>query len=104
MPEPMIPDPTIPTRVPDMRPSLPASSDGRTLPMGRLVAPMERPIHAALYDPIMGLVDRAGLAERRRRLLAEARGRVLEVGGGTGLNLRHYRAGDVESVLVLEPD
>lgn len=72
--------------------------------MGRLVAPMERPIHAALYDPIMGLVDRAGLAERRRRLLAEARGRVLEVGGGTGLNLRHYRAGDVDSVLVLEPD
>lgn len=65
---------------------------------------MDRHLHAALYDPIMGLLDRAGLAEARRRLLAGARGRVLEVGGGTGLNLPHYPAGDVESVLVVEPD
>lgn len=65
---------------------------------------MDQPFHAALYDPIMGLLDRAGLAERRRRLLADARGRVLEVGGGTGLNLPHYRAGDIDSVVVVEPD
>ena len=61
-----------------------------------------RPVHAALYDPLMGLVDRAGLAERRRRLLAQASGRVLEVGAGTGLNLRHYR--DVDAVVMTEPD
>ena len=60
------------------------------------------PVHAAIYDPLMGLADRAGLAERRRRLISEATGRVLEVGAGTGLNLRHYR--DVESVTVTEPD
>ncbi|MBW3615185.1 MAG: class I SAM-dependent methyltransferase [Actinobacteria bacterium] len=60
------------------------------------------PIHALLYDPVMGLADRAGLGARRRRLVAEARGRVLEVGGGTGLNLPLYR--DVEAVVVLEPD
>ena len=60
------------------------------------------PIHAALYDPFMGVRDRAGLAERRRRLLAEATGKVLEVGAGTGLNLRYYR--DVDSVTVTEPD
>ena len=60
------------------------------------------PVHAALYDPLMGLADRAGLAERRRRLISEATGRVLEVGAGTGLNLRHYR--NVESVTVTEPD
>jgi len=60
------------------------------------------PVHAALYDPFMGLVDRAGLAERRRRLIAEASGRVLEVGAGTGLNLRHYR--NVDRVVVTEPD
>jgi SAM-dependent methyltransferase len=66
------------------------------------MAVREHPIHAALYDPFMGLVDRAGFAERRRRLIADASGAVLEVGGGTGLNLRHYR--DVDSVTVIEPD
>lgn len=60
------------------------------------------PIHAALYDPLMGLVDRAGMAERRRRLVADATGEVVEVGGGTGRNLAHYR--DVKRVVVLEPD
>lgn len=60
------------------------------------------PIHAALYDPVMGLVDRAGLAEKRRRLVAGAAGEVVEVGGGTGRNLALYR--DVERVVVLEPD
>ena len=60
------------------------------------------PLHAALYDPVMGIVDRAGMAARRRRLVAEARGEVVEVGGGTGRNLAHYR--DVDRVVVLEPD
>ena len=62
----------------------------------------DHPVHAFLYDPFMGLVDRAGMAERRRRLVAEARGTVVEVGGGTGRNLPHYR--DVDRVVVLEPD
>ena len=60
------------------------------------------PLHAALYDPVMGLVDRAGMAERRRRLVAGATGEVVEVGGGTGRNLPYYR--DVDRVVVLEPD
>jgi SAM-dependent methyltransferase len=60
------------------------------------------PLHAALYDPVMGLVDRAGMAERRRRLVADATGEVVEVGGGTGRNLAHYRG--VARVVVLEPD
>ena len=47
-------------------------------------------------------MDAAGLEDRRRRLLANARGEVVEVGGGTGLNLPHYR--DVDRVVVLEPD
>ena len=62
----------------------------------------DHPIHAFLYDPLMGLVDRAGMGERRRRLVAEARGEVVEVGGGTGRNLPFYR--DVDRVVVLEPD
>lgn len=57
---------------------------------------------ASVYDRLIAPSERAGLADRRRRLLAGARGRVLEVGGGTGLNLPHYH--DVEEVIVLEPD
>jgi SAM-dependent methyltransferase len=63
------------------------------------------PLHAALYDPMMGLVDRfGGLGDRRRHLIAEARGEVVEVGGGTGRNLSYYRPPDVDRVVVLEPD
>ena len=59
-------------------------------------------LFAALYDPFFWLSERAGLAARRRALAEQARGRVREIGAGTGLNLRHY-ADDVELVLS-EPD
>jgi SAM-dependent methyltransferase len=55
---------------------------------------------AALYDPFVWLAERMGMARRRRDLLAEARGAVLEIGAGTGLNLRHYPVGLDELVLV----
>ena len=42
------------------------------------------------------------MGARRRRLLAGARGAVLEIGGGTGANLVHYR--DVDRVTIAEPD
>jgi hypothetical protein len=38
-------------------------------------------------------MDRGGVADRRRRLLAGLSGRVLEVGAGNGLNIRQYAAG-----------
>jgi SAM-dependent methyltransferase len=59
-------------------------------------------VHAFLADPALGVMDRAGLAERRRRLVAEAIGEVVEIGGGAGRNLRYYR--NVDRVVVLEPD
>src|SRR5688572_18499896 len=58
---------------------------------------------AAVYDVVSKAADRAGLAERRRRMLAAANGSVLEVGAGTGLNLPHY-TDEVERVVMLEPD
>jgi ubiquinone/menaquinone biosynthesis C-methylase UbiE len=58
---------------------------------------------AALYDRMTAASERAGLAARRRRLLAHARGGVLEVGAGTGLNLELYPEGISEIVLV-EPE
>lgn len=57
---------------------------------------------AALYDRTMALADEAGLADRRRRLLTAAKGRVLEVGAGTGLNLAYYR--NVTELHLVEPD
>src|SRR5207237_1014884 len=59
-------------------------------------------IYAAVYDRLNRPVEEAGLRQRRRRLLAGATGRVLEVGGGTGANLPHYVNAD--SVTILEPD
>ncbi|MDQ1374281.1 MAG: hypothetical protein QOJ09_1619 [Actinomycetota bacterium] len=63
----------------------------------------EHALFAAVYDRVTAPAERAGLADRRRRLLADATGRVLEIGGGTGANLAHYPAG-LEQVVVLEPD
>jgi ubiquinone/menaquinone biosynthesis C-methylase UbiE len=60
------------------------------------------PIFAALYDPMAASAERRWMGERRRRLLAGAHGAVLEIGGGTGANLPHYR--DVDRVIVAEPD
>lgn len=57
---------------------------------------------AALYDPFLWLGERLGMAALRRELLAEARGSVLEIGAGTGLNLRHYPAG-LEELVLAEP-
>src|ERR1700745_2211149 len=81
MPEPMIPDPTIPTRLIVM---------GQRLPMGSVAAPIgDHRVFAAMYDRMTEAAEHAGLADRRRHLLARARGDVLEIGGGTGANLPH---------------
>lgn len=48
-------------------------------------------------------MDRGGVADHRRRLLAGLRGRVVEVGAGNGLNFAHYPP-EVTSVLAVEPE
>lgn len=45
---------------------------------------------AATYDAAMGRSERRCLKGWRAELLAEARGDLLEIGAGTGLNLAHY--------------
>ena len=60
-------------------------------------------ISACVYDPFLALAERRGMAARRRALLATARGRVLEVGAGTGLNLAHFPAG-IDELVLSEPD
>ena len=58
---------------------------------------------AALYDRLMSGSEREGLGDMRGELLGQARGRVLELGAGTGLNLFHY-TGDVTELVLTEPD
>ncbi|MFD2078537.1 Methyltransferase domain-containing protein [Actinopolymorpha cephalotaxi] len=67
---------------------------------GRLV---RHPLFARVYARLAPAMDRAGLAGRRRQLLAGLTGRVVEIGSGSGLNFAHYPA-DVAGVLAVEPE
>jgi ubiquinone/menaquinone biosynthesis C-methylase UbiE len=58
---------------------------------------------SALYDRCFKASEEAGLRDMRRELLAEARGRVLELGAGTGLNLELYPE-SVTDLTLTEPD
>jgi SAM-dependent methyltransferase len=58
---------------------------------------------ATLYDPCLWVCERAGLGALRRDLLGRARGRTVELGAGTGLNLRHY-PDDLDELILTEPD
>ncbi len=59
-------------------------------------------IFAAGYDRMQAAGEEAGMRERRGQLLARARGRTLELGAGTGLNLEHYPAA-VDELVLTEP-
>lgn len=59
-------------------------------------------VFATIYNPVLWTGELAGMRARRRDLLAGARGRTLELGSGTGLNLRHYPS-DLEELILTEP-
>ncbi|UBU10800.1 class I SAM-dependent methyltransferase [Nonomuraea gerenzanensis] len=63
----------------------------------------QHPRFAQAYARVAELVDRRGAYEHRRRLLAGAGGRVIEVGAGNGRNFAHYPPG-VTEVVAVEPD
>jgi SAM-dependent methyltransferase len=58
---------------------------------------------ALLYDSFLWVGERAGMGAHRRELLSRARGRTLEIGAGTGLNLPYYPDG-LDELVLLEPD
>jgi SAM-dependent methyltransferase len=57
---------------------------------------------AFLYEPFVRRGERLGMKDRRAELLEGARGRVVEIGAGTGLNVRHYPRAAGE-VILTEP-
>jgi ubiquinone/menaquinone biosynthesis C-methylase UbiE len=62
-----------------------------------------RPIFARLLARGAVLEERRGGAEHRRRLLAGLRGRVIEVGVGSGLSFAHYPQ-TVTELRAIEPE
>jgi SAM-dependent methyltransferase len=58
---------------------------------------------AALYDPFLWVGERSGMRSVRAELLGRARGRTVEIGGGTGLNLTYY-PDEVDELTFVEPD
>jgi ubiquinone/menaquinone biosynthesis C-methylase UbiE len=59
-------------------------------------------VFARLYDPFLLLSERSGIQDLRRQVLSRARGRVLEIGSGTGLNLPYY-PDDLQNLVLAEP-
>jgi SAM-dependent methyltransferase len=56
-----------------------------------------------VYDPLLWLGERTGLRALRRQLVGSARGRTLDIGSGTGLNVPHYPE-DLDELVLAEPD
>ncbi len=71
--------------------------------MGRVYEATWGRAFAAIYERALRATEEAGLRRMRRELLAGARGRVLELGAGTGLNLDLYPSA-VERLTAVEPD
>ncbi|HTR74320.1 MAG TPA: class I SAM-dependent methyltransferase [Solirubrobacterales bacterium] len=71
--------------------------------MGRLYDATWGRAFAHFYDRALKATEENGLGEMRASLLAEARGRVVEIGAGTGVNVGLYGSG-VEDVTFVEPD
>src|SRR5215472_14260164 len=63
---------------------------------------LRKSFFAMTYDRFSRGSEEAGLRVIRQGLLADADGRVLEIGGGTGANLSLY--GALDSLVVTEPE
>ena len=61
-----------------------------------------RPLFARNYDRLMARTEQVWLADARAALLEGLTGTVVELGAGTGRNLRHYPA-TVERLVLTEP-
>jgi len=60
-------------------------------------------VFARVYDTAFILAEQRGLRVVRKGLVSQAKGRVVEVGAGTGLNLEHYSE-EISDLVLTEPD
>ncbi|HEX6752412.1 MAG TPA: class I SAM-dependent methyltransferase [Solirubrobacterales bacterium] len=58
---------------------------------------------SAVYDGLMKSTEEAGMREIRREALSQARGRTIDIGAGTGINVELYPEAITE-LLLAEPD
>jgi ubiquinone/menaquinone biosynthesis C-methylase UbiE len=59
-------------------------------------------VFAALYDRMMRRGEERSMGKRRRELVADAHGRTLEIGAGTGANIPHYPDA-LQELMLAEP-
>ncbi|GAB7388557.1 class I SAM-dependent methyltransferase [Bacillaceae bacterium] len=57
---------------------------------------------AKYYDVFMEPLERRRFRDIRKKLVGKARGKVLEIGSGTGLNFPYYE--QAETVIAIEPE
>lgn len=58
----------------------------------------------SLYDGFMASFEKRGLHLMRQQLLDNVSGKVLEIGPGTGINLKYYDFDEIESLTYLDID
>jgi SAM-dependent methyltransferase len=89
----------------------PEPEDALTCSIGFGARRDARPLYSAtwgrvfplVYDTAFVLAERRGLRDVRKELVGQSKGRVVELGAGTGLNLDHY-PDNVSELLLTEPD
>ncbi len=71
--------------------------------MGRIYDATWGRAFSTLYDRLLKGSEEAGLRERRREILARARGRTIDIGAGTGANLGLF-PDSLGQLVMAEPD
>jgi ubiquinone/menaquinone biosynthesis C-methylase UbiE len=54
----------------------------------------------SFYDLFMYPLEKMGIHKARKRLIPQVKGTVLEIGSGTGVNLKYYDMAQVEKLIV----
>ena len=72
------------------------------MPVSTPLAALRSRVFAALYDPMMRPAEKGALGRLRDEVVGSARGAVLEIGAGTGLNVPRYH--DVDRLVASEPE